>query len=147
MNRATLLEPGLWRSPRPTGMELRSWTPALATLVDLEPVRYETAEASLAETLGIHEFSIPMSSIWPPRFDDVLMAAALMANPSQRPLCVHCKHGRSRTGVVVAFWRVRFCRWQPELAIAEMKAAGFHKRYWYWMRDIRRLLEWARGAP
>lgn len=145
MTRAIELQPGLFRSPRPTADELRTWAPPLATLVDLEPVRYATAEAAIAQTLGIVEIEIPMSSVWPPTLGAVERAASWMADKSKRPLCVHCKHGLSRTGVVVAFWRVRYCRWMPQAAHAEMIAAGFHRvRYMLWEPRIRHLLEQAR---
>jgi len=148
MTRAIELQPGLFRSPRPTADELRAWSPPLATLIDLEPTAQETIEAAVAKTLGIVEVSIPMSSVFPPQAADVAQAAALMADKSKRPLCLHCKAGVDRSGVVVAFWRVRYCRFTPQAAHAEMLAAGFHRyRYAYWQPAIRRLLEQARVAP
>ena len=147
-NRATELQPGLFRSPRPTEAELRAWSPALQTLIDLEPTRYETVESGITKALGILELSVPMSSFWPPELGAVERATSWMADKSKRPLCVHCKQGVDRTGVVVAFWRVRYCRWQPTAAFQEMLDAGFHRnRYVYWMPRIRWLLEQARVQP
>lgn len=147
MTRATLLESGLWRSPRPTEDELRAWVPRLHTLIDLEPLVYESAEAEIAAELGISERTVPMSSIWLPTIEQVSTAAGMMASLSMRPLCVHCKQGVDRTGIVVAFWRIRYCKWGKVRAMDEMFAKGFHrKRYTWlipWMGRINRLLDMA----
>lgn len=52
--------------------------------------------------------------------------AKLLADPSAQPVLVHCAGGRHRTGVVVAFYRVRFCGWAPERARKEANDYGFY---------------------
>lgn len=42
---------------------------------------------------------------------------------------VCCKHGKDRTGIVFAYWRVTRCGWTPARAWAEAQEHGMHKFY------------------
>ncbi|MGH6863224.1 MAG: tyrosine-protein phosphatase [Methylocella sp.] len=140
-SRFTELIPGMFRGPRPTLTELASWSPRLRAVIDLEPVRIAKGEQSDAAKLGINEQLCPMSSIWPPNHATVIEVAKKLETAAL-PVLVHCHQGVDRTGVVIAFWRVMFCQWDPDWALDEMLSMGFHRwRYRYWMPSIRRLLE------
>jgi protein tyrosine/serine phosphatase len=45
------------------------------------------------------------------------------------PVCVHCEHGRDRTGFVVGAYRILIQRWSIDDALAEMKAYGVRGVY------------------
>lgn len=149
MSRFTLIDTDLWRGPRPTVDEMTAWSPKLRTIVDLEPPKYEGPEAVAAKRLGISEVPIPMSSVVPPTYDEVRTAAAMLGpvgSVAWRPLLVHCKQGVDRTGVVVAYWRVRYCGFTQARAYDEMLAMGYHwLRYAIWARRVHELLNdaWA----
>jgi len=57
------------------------------------------------------------------KFDRVL---ALMADPANQPVYVHCRHGQDRTGIVVAAYRMKQQGWSLADAEAEMQAYGFN---------------------
>ena len=56
----------------------------------------------------------------------VLEALRVMADPSNRPLMIHCKHGADRTGALVALYRVVVQGWTKEKAVEEMNRGGYH---------------------
>ena len=43
------------------------------------------------------------------------------------PVFVHCLHGKDRTGIVIAYYRVLFCGWTKAKAEKEMLSLGFRK--------------------
>jgi len=51
-------------------------------------------------------------------------ALAIMVNPINHPVLIHCSFGRDRTGLVAALYRVLFQGWTPEKARAEWLALG-----------------------
>jgi hypothetical protein len=60
-----------------------------------------------------------------------------------RPIYVHCEHGRDRTGLVIALYRVRYEGWTAERAAAEMRAFGHTGRldaYFTGNMDLGRVL-------
>lgn len=50
---------------------------------------------------------------------------AVMDDPANHPVLVHCRAGLHRTGCLVAVYRMEYEGWSPDQAIAEMKAHGF----------------------
>ena len=51
---------------------------------------------------------------------------ALMADPANQPVYVHCRHGQDRTGIVVAAYRMKQQGWSLTDAETEMQAFGFN---------------------
>ena len=133
------LIPGVIRGPRPTEAVLLKFDPMLRTVVDLEPLRIEAGEETIAQKLGIREVAIPMSSIWPPSLKDVQLAAAVMDSPDGRPCLTHCHAGVDRTGIVSGYFNVRYLGMSPTAALDDMFAHGYH-----WIRYG--ALGWTRAA-
>ena len=42
---------------------------------------------------------------------------------------VSCKHGKDRTGITIAYWRVKHCGWTPQAAWDESQMLGMHSFY------------------
>jgi hypothetical protein len=50
---------------------------------------------------------------------------ALMDDPSNYPVLIHCKAGLHRTGCLVALYRMEYDGWTMEAALRELKSHGF----------------------
>src|SRR5262249_47679898 len=50
---------------------------------------------------------------------------ALMDNPDNYPVLIHCRAGLHRTGCLVALYRMEYDHWSMEQALGELKALGF----------------------
>lgn len=135
---------GLIRGPRPTRVILQTFSPQLKTVIDLEPPKYEQREQTIATSLGIQEVPIPMSSVFPPSLANVEQATSIMQSLSNRPCLVHCKQGVDRTGVVCAYWDVKYNGVAPAAAYDNMLAMGYHwLRYSIWAVSVHELLNQA----
>jgi len=128
----------VYRGPRPTLADLQS--NGIRSVVDLEPSGKGNDELRRA---GIVVFEIPMSSFARPRLDDVQLAVRWLLKLAPRVM-VHCRRGRSRSGVVCAAFRTWISGFTIEQAIQEMKELRFEIfKYWWWMPRIKRII----GTP
>ena len=50
---------------------------------------------------------------------------ALMDNPANYPVLIHCRAGLHRTGCLVALYRMEYDHWSMAQALGELKANGF----------------------
>ena len=59
-------------------------------------------------------------------------------NPANQPVLVHCEYGRSRTGVMVAAYRIKSSGWSAEKAIEESHEFKINMRLVYedYLREI-----------
>ena len=63
---------------------------------------------------------------WDADEDELVEFLKVLADPANRPVFVHCKHGADRTGTAVATYRVVCQGWTKEDAIDEMRSGGFN---------------------
>jgi tyrosine-protein phosphatase SIW14 len=87
-------------------------------------------EVAFCQRRGITHIRIPPRT-WdspdgsPPAEEGVRCFRAIMADPRNHPVLVHCFAGIHRTGAYTAIYRMEFERWPNARAIAEMKACGY----------------------
>lgn len=75
--------------------------------VRIQPNRWGDVGGSVPVEAGVHTFR------------------ALMSDPSNYPVLVHCFAGIHRTGAYCAIYRMEFDHWNNSRAIDEMKACGY----------------------
>ena len=56
---------------------------------------------------------------------------AVVNDPANQPIFVHCQHGADRTGFMVAAYRVLRQGWDCGSAVAELHTFGFHRIWGY----------------
>jgi tyrosine-protein phosphatase SIW14 len=139
IGRFAVIERGLARGGQPSAEGLR-------TLRDLGyrtviSFRKNPAERRRLERMGIRYVEIPMRAglfgAAPPSDRDVAQFLSIVADSTQRPVFIHCRHGKDRTGAMAAIYRIAACGWTKEEAVDEMQAFGFSDHYRTLMRYVR----------
>jgi protein tyrosine/serine phosphatase len=123
-----MVSPGIYRGPRPSqGTLAQLKAMGVHTILDLENTSsaIKTEKGWVAQ-LGMTFISEQMSGFWYPNDAEVDQIEAIMADPSRRPIFVHCEHGQDRTGLIVGLYRVFSEGWDPGVAHDEMVNKGFH---------------------
>ena len=87
-------------------------------------LRNNAGDEALVKPVGIRYEQIRFNT-WDVREEDVVRFLALVRNPKNQPVLLHCKHGADRTGMMVAIYRIVEQGWSKEAAIAEMTQGGF----------------------
>jgi protein tyrosine/serine phosphatase len=140
--------PGLFRGARPSesALEFLKFL-GVKTVVDLqggdkldsslgwiapyvEPGEKEswiTYERNLANSLGMNFLNVPLNSLDQITVNEGTQIGKLlrfMSDPKNQPVYVHCEHGKDRTGLVVALYRVYYQNWSRRSAYNEMIQMG-----------------------
>lgn len=118
------IAPGIYRGALP---EIDGYVTlhklGVKTVIDM---RTNGSEKANVEALGMKSISIPIRMSRNGLQEKVDQVVALMANPANHPIYVHCRHGQDRTGIVVAAYRMKHQGWSLSAAEAEMQAFGFN---------------------
>ena len=131
--------PGLYRGAQPTAegfAELKRR--GVRTVINLRQFHDDTP---LLGDTGLTCIAFP-SAPW--SVDDALLKRflAVVNDPANQPVFVHCQHGADRTGFVVGGYRILVQGWDGDAAIAELRAFGFHS---LWLNIPRRLQSMAQA--
>lgn len=82
-------------------------------------------EREMAKTLGLEFTSIPLDVFRHPSQQSLASFIDIVSNKDNGPVFVHCLHGRDRTGLMTALYRVVCDGWTAEKAYQEMLECGF----------------------
>lgn len=125
--------PGIFRGaqPRPEGYATLKGM-GIRTVINL---RSRHGEARAVEEAGMRPVLLPMNALADVNVETVREAVALMADPANQPVFVHCGLGQDRTGVVVAAYRMDVDGWTRAEAEEEMQAFGFND-IWTQLKDF-----------
>lgn len=125
-----LVSEGIYRSAQPSAENLKTLKEqyGIKAILDINNDDESLAEEVVAaNALGITVISQPMSGFWAPKDEQVNASLAILADPNNRPILIHCLHGEDRTGVIVALHRIFNEKIAAQTAYDEMLALGFHK--------------------
>ena len=124
-NFGTVEEARIYRSAQPSPLFLRwlVWRHDIKTLVNLRggTPGYESAFAARNR---MRVYSFKMRSSKPPTEAEVQRFLAILDDPENYPILIHCRAGVDRTGYMVGLYRVREQGWDPQSAVHEMNRYG-----------------------
>jgi tyrosine-protein phosphatase SIW14 len=95
------------------------------TIVNLTSDDAQAEEPALARQSGLRYFQIPMTTHQAPTAAQLAEFLAIVNDPANQPVYVHCVGGRHRTGVMTAVYRMSDDGWTADQAFAEMKKYQF----------------------
>lgn len=120
--------------PKPEGYATLA-AMGIRTVINLRLLHSEREAVTAA---GMKSIEIPMNTFKDVNAEKVKRAIALLRDPANQPVFVHCAHGQDRTGIVVAAYRMEADGWSREDAIAEMQAFGFNDIWHELMEFVRK---------
>lgn len=128
--------PGVLRGAE-VGMEGYATLKAMGvkTVIDMRTTANEKKEV---EAAGMNAVAVPIEMSRDGLKEKVDKVVALMADPANQPVYLHCRHGQDRTGIVVAAFRMKQQGWSLADAEAEMQAFGFNNIWINFKKFIRR---------
>jgi protein tyrosine/serine phosphatase len=92
--------------------------------------RHTVKESQLCQRLGVQYIFLAPNLICRKKVPEERPAAierflAILDDPANRPVLLHCKAGLHRTGVLTAVYRMEYEGWSPFQAMMELRACGF----------------------
>jgi len=116
---------GYFRGAQPNGRDFSDLKAlGVKTVIDLTKDG-EASEAGIVESLAMTFHRIPMTTTDTPTAKTVEDFLAIVNDPSNLPVYVHCQGGRHRTGAMTAVYRLTHDKWTADQAYGEMKKYGF----------------------
>jgi protein tyrosine/serine phosphatase len=119
---------GYFRGAQPKGDDYADLAAiGIKTIIDLS--NDQETEAQSVQSAGMKFIRIPLTTTAAPAQTAVQKFLALVNDPANQPVYVHCQGGRHRTGVMTAAYRMTHDHWTPDRAFAEMVQYEFKKGF------------------
>ena len=115
-----------YRGAQPVGRDYTDLASlGVKTLINLTSDDADASEKAMTERAGMKYVQIPMTTHQAPTSAQLAQFLALVNDPANQPVYVHCAGGRHRTGVMTAVYRMTQERWSAGKAFQEMKQYRF----------------------
>ena len=115
-----------YRGAQPVGQDYSDLAAiGIRSVINLTSDDAQPVEAAMASQAGLKYFQIPMTTHTAPTPAQVAQFLALVNDPQNQPVYVHCVGGSHRTGVMTAVYRIVHDQWTPDRAFAEMRTFKF----------------------
>jgi len=87
-------------------------------------------EEAWVKANGMRYISLPLKGMVAPTDADVAKALAILNDPANGPVFVHCRRGADRTGTILACYRISHDHWNNQSALKEARGLGM--RFFEW---------------
>ena len=119
------VNPHYYRGAQPKGRDFADLAAGGVKMVIDLAEEGDPAEEANAKKAGLQFVRIPMTTHESPGPVTIARFLALVNDPANQPVYVHCMGGRHRTGVMTALYRMTGEGWTPLQAFGEMKQYKF----------------------
>jgi tyrosine-protein phosphatase SIW14 len=120
------VNPNYYRGAQPRGRDYADLAAlGVKTMINLTSDDADATERANVERAGLRYVQIPMSTHEPPTSAQLMEFLAVVHDPANQPVYVHCVGGRHRTGVMTAAYRMTEDGWSADQAFQEMKQYKF----------------------
>ena len=121
------VEEGMFRGGQPDEKDIEALrTFGIRTVVSLRnEEKVNRLEKELVERNGMVFISIPLTWKRSPHREEAEYFLKVVSEPDRRPLFIHCREGRDRTGTMIALYRIARQGYPAEEAYQEAKRYGF----------------------
>ena len=114
-----------FRGAQPVGRDFTELAAlGVKTVIDLQEYG-DPAEPAAAKAVGLKYVRIGMNTRIVPTAEQLQQFLAIVNDPDQAPVYVHCAGGHHRTGIMTAIYRMTKDGWSNTQAFSEMKKYGF----------------------
>lgn len=139
-----VVTPSLWRSAQPNERSLlRMKKEGLRTIVNLRrSEQNDRWEKAIAGKVGLQYYYFPMDPGKDHDLGEIERILAVIRDPENQPVLVHCFGGKDRTGLVTAIYKIEYTDQEFDDIHREMLMLGYHQDgYPSVLRTIRRWCE------
>ena len=120
------VSPTYYRGAQPEGNDYVALAAlGVKTVINLTGEDAQAGEEMMVKEAGMTYFQMPMTTHEPPNAARLAEFFAIVNEPANQPVYVHCVGGRHRTGVMTAVYRMTHDGWTAEQAFKEMKRYKF----------------------
>jgi len=98
----------------------------IKTVLDLRgSLDRKSWEKTAVETAGMRYIRIGLSGLFAPTNSEIDRILAILEDPGNAPVFVHCRRGADRSGMVIACYRIKHDHWTNAQALKEARQQGF----------------------
>ncbi len=121
--------PWLWRGGQPGAEGIESLAQLGArTVISLRRGKIAmNAEREKVESVGMKFVNSGLAYWLLPKAEVITSFIEMLDDETNHPIFLHCLHGKDRTGLMVAIFRIARQGWTFDKAYTEMKLCGFHR--------------------
>lgn len=99
----------------------------IKTVLDLRGgIIHRPHEEKEVKGVGMQYHSMRLSGIWEPHDHQMAEILAILEDPNQTPVFVHCRRGDDRAGMVIACYRIHHDHWTNQQALTAARQDGLN---------------------
>jgi protein tyrosine/serine phosphatase len=117
----------VYRGQQPTRQDVTNLARSgIRTVLDLRgALDHKGWEQQAVEAAGMRYIRLGMSGFFAPSDRQIDKILAVLKDPANGPIFVHCRRGADRSGLVIACYRISHDHWTNAQAMAEARQQGF----------------------
>ena len=123
------VDDNVYRGKQPTKEDIPKLAAmGIRTVLDLrEALERKSWERGAVEAAGMQYVRVGLPGTFEPTGHEIDKILALLEDPTQGPVFIHCRRGADRTGLVIACYRIDHYHWTNAQALKEAREQGLSR--------------------